>query len=66
MPDAHYEKMCESFGARGFLCRSQEEIRKAFQAALKDDQHCYVLNILINPVAERKQQEFQWLTRAKI
>ena len=69
LPSARYEKFTEMLGLKkenGSLCRTVEEIRNAFSKALKNDKEASILNILINPMAQRKAQAFEWLTRSKI
>ena len=53
-------------GQNGSLCRTTEEIRDAFSRALNNEKEPSILNILINPMAGRKAQAFEWLTRSKI
>eukprot|EP00093_Oithona_nana_P013163 13163.XXX_290462_292218_1 [CDS] Oithona nana genome sequencing. len=69
LPSARYEKFTEMLGLKkenGSLCRTVEEIRDAFSKALNNDKEASILNILINPMAQRKAQAFEWLTRSKI
>ena len=69
LPSARYEKFTEMLGLKkenGSLCRTVEEIRNAFSKALNNDKEASILNILINPMAQRKAQAFEWLTRSKI
>ncbi len=62
VPSAHYEKVIEAFGGLGFYCERPEEVRPALDAALASGKAC-VVNIMINPRAQRKPQQFAWLTR---
>ena len=69
LPSARYEKFTEMLGLKkenGSMCRTVEEIRNAFSKALNNDKEASILNILINPMAQRKAQAFEWLTRSKI
>lgn len=66
LPNARYDIMATAFGGKGHFCRSQSDVKTAFDEALKDKTKLHVLNIMINPEAERKKQEFSWLTRSKI
>jgi len=62
LPNAHYEKVIEGFGGLGFYCERPDEIRSALDAAFASGKPA-VVNIMINPRAGRKKQEFGWLTR---
>jgi len=62
MGEAHYETAIEAFGGKGFYCTKPSEIQPALKAAIAHDMPCLV-NIIINPFAGRKKQEFTWLTR---
>ena len=69
LPSARYEKFTEMLGLKGqngSLCKSVEEIRSAFSRALNNKGEASILNILINPMAQRKAQAHEWLTRSKI
>ena len=66
LPEARYDLMAAALGAAAFLCRSQDEVRTAYAAALKETNRPSVINVLISPSSERKPQEFQWLTRSKV
>ncbi|MDZ4278431.1 MAG: thiamine pyrophosphate-dependent enzyme, partial [Dehalococcoidia bacterium] len=62
VPNAHYEKVIEGFGGLGFFCERPEEVRPALDEAFASGKPA-VVNIMIDPRARRKQQEFGWLTR---
>ena len=62
MPNAHYEKVIEGFGGLGFYCERPDEIRTALEQAFASGKPA-VVNIMIDPRARRKPQEFGWLTR---
>jgi len=66
VPDVRYEKLAEMCGGQGFFCTTPEEIRSAMQKAVEETKKPTVINIMINPSAERKKQDFEWLTRAKM
>ena len=50
----------------GFLCNTVDDIKIAFSKALQNRTEPSLLNILINPMAQRKAQAHEWLTRSKI
>ncbi|HLZ72072.1 MAG TPA: oxalyl-CoA decarboxylase [Dehalococcoidia bacterium] len=58
---ARYDKMAEAFGGLGFLCERPEEIRPALDKAFASGKTA-VINIMIDPRAQRRPQEFAWLT----
>ena len=67
LPSAKYEKFADMLGfANGALCRTVDEIQTAFGKALANKSEPSLLNIFINPMAQRKHQAFEWLTRSKI
>ena len=67
LPSVKYEKFADMLGMKnGFLCRSVDDIRVAFSKALANRSEPSLLNIFINPMAQRKAQAHEWLTRSKI
>lgn len=66
LPDARYDEVMAAFGGRGFLVRTQEELRSALELSLQDWERPSLLNVLIDPASDRKQQEFPWLTRSNL
>ncbi|XP_047217435.1 2-hydroxyacyl-CoA lyase 1 [Girardinichthys multiradiatus] len=66
LPEARYDEVMTAFGGRGFLVRTTEELRDALQLSLDDWETPSLLNVLIDPSSDRKQQEFPWLTRSSL
>ncbi|KAM4600310.1 2-hydroxyacyl-CoA lyase 1 [Polymixia lowei] len=66
LPEARYDEVMRAFGGRGFLVRTAEELRDALQLSLSDWEKPSLLNVLIDPASDRKQQEFPWLTRSNL
>lgn len=66
LPEARYDQVMMAFGGRGFLVRTPEELRSALKLSLSDWEKPSLLNILIDPSSDRKQQEFPWLTRSNL
>ena len=66
--DIRYDKLGAAFNEnfKGFNCKTTDEIRQAFQEALKRTDKPTIINVVINPSADRKAQEFPWLTKSKI
>ncbi|KAK3108560.1 hypothetical protein FSP39_010665 [Pinctada imbricata] len=66
IPAARYEKMIEAFGGKGYCARTTEQIKAAFTEALQNKQQVSLINIIISPMAQRKTQDFDWLTKSKM
>jgi len=67
MPECRYEMLAQlGTGGQGFMCRTIEEVQAAVKAAVAHTTGPTVINVLISPQAQRKPQEHDWLTRAKI
>ncbi|XP_020793070.1 2-hydroxyacyl-CoA lyase 1 [Boleophthalmus pectinirostris] len=66
LPEARYDNVMAAFGGRGFLVRTVEELRSALELSLSDWEKPCLLNVLIDPSSDRKQQEFPWLTRSNL
>nr|XP_033959175.1 2-hydroxyacyl-CoA lyase 1 isoform X2 [Pseudochaenichthys georgianus] len=66
LPEARYDEVMTAFGGRGYLVRTVEELRNALQQSLSDWEKPSLLNVLIDPSSDRKQQEFPWLTRSNL
>ena len=58
---ARYDLMMEAFGGRGFHVEDPADLRKALDDSMAHDGPTLV-NVAINPKAERKPQKFRWLT----
>ncbi|KAL6488441.1 hypothetical protein MHYP_G00021820 [Metynnis hypsauchen] len=66
LPEARYEQVMCAFGGCGYLVRTVEELRSALEQSLRDTAMPSLLNVLIDPAADRKQQDFPWLTRSNL
>uniref|UniRef100_A0A8B9L0X0 2-hydroxyacyl-CoA lyase 1 n=1 Tax=Astyanax mexicanus TaxID=7994 RepID=A0A8B9L0X0_ASTMX len=64
LPEARYEQVMSAFGGRGYLVRTAEELRSALQQSLRDTDNPSLLNVLIDPASDRKQQTNR--TRLKV
>ncbi|CAB1333845.1 unnamed protein product, partial [Coregonus sp. 'balchen'] len=62
LPEARNDEIMKAFGGRGFLVRTEEELRSALQLSLSDWERPSLLNVLIDPSSDRKQQvrDFHW------
>ena len=61
-PQAHYEKMAEAFGGRGWFVTKVEELEPVLKEALAEPK-ANIVNIMISARSQRKPQQFAWLTR---
>ena len=52
----------QAFGGKGAVVRDHEGLREKVKEMLNDDK-LWVLNVLIDPSAGRKEQKYSWLTR---
>lgn len=48
--------MALAFGAEGYYARTPAELRQSLQTALKQNQKPVLINVRLNPVAEKKPQ----------
>ncbi|KAF5296436.1 hypothetical protein FQR65_LT01423 [Abscondita terminalis] len=61
-----YESMMTMFGKSGHFCQTIPELQKAVKECLKVGDGPSVINVIISPRADRKQQTFNWLTESKL
>ncbi|XP_046417214.1 2-hydroxyacyl-CoA lyase 1 isoform X1 [Neodiprion fabricii] len=64
--ETHYEKIMEMFGKKGHFCSTIPELDKAVKSALKETDSPSIINTMIDPLADRKTQSFNWLTESKL
>lgn len=62
VPNARYEMVMEAFGGKGYYVTQPDELGPVLKEALADPLP-NVVNIMISARAQRKPQQFQWLTR---
>jgi 2-hydroxyacyl-CoA lyase 1 len=61
-PKARYEKIADGFGGKGFFVETPDEYAAALKEALSIPTPT-IVNVAIDPRAQRKPQRFEWLTR---
>jgi 2-hydroxyacyl-CoA lyase 1 len=61
-PLAHYEKVIEAFGGDGYYIEDPEDLRPALDKAIAAKRPA-LINVVIDPQAKRRPQQFAWLTR---
>jgi 2-hydroxyacyl-CoA lyase 1 len=62
VPQARYERVIEAFGGDGYFVETPNQLRPTLEKALASNRP-NIVNIMINPSAQRKPQQFGWLTR---
>lgn len=66
LPTARYEKMIEAFGCQGYYAFSPAQIEEAMRKAVEETTCPSIIHIAVDPLSQRKAQEFTWLTKSKI
>uniref|UniRef100_A0A6I8SZI8 2-hydroxyacyl-CoA lyase n=1 Tax=Xenopus tropicalis TaxID=8364 RepID=A0A6I8SZI8_XENTR len=66
MPNAHYEQVMKAFGGKGYFARTPEELQNALKSSFAEKAVPSLINVMIDPVSDRKKQEFHWLTRSNL
>ncbi|XP_004385326.1 2-hydroxyacyl-CoA lyase 1 isoform X1 [Trichechus manatus latirostris] len=66
LPNSHYEQVMTAFGGNGYFVQTPEELRKSLRQSLADTAKPSLINIMIEPQAMRKAQDFHWLTRSNM
>ena len=61
-PGAAYERVIEAFGGKGYRVTTPDQLGPTLKEALGDP-FPNLINVLIDPQAQRKPQKFEWLTR---
>ena len=61
-PQARYERIIEAFGGKGYFVTQPAELEQSLKEALADPVPS-LINVMIDPRAQRKPQPFNWLTR---
>jgi 2-hydroxyacyl-CoA lyase 1 len=62
VPNARYERVIEAFGGKGYFATTPEELSRSLKEALHDPMP-NIVNVMLDPRAQRKPQSFGWLTR---
>ncbi|KAM7427115.1 2 hydroxyacyl CoA lyase 1 [Porites harrisoni] len=68
-PNTHYERIIEAFGGKGYFAETPEELNTALTFVFEETKKVkkpVLINVMISPYADRKPQEFFWLTRSKM
>ncbi|CAG7830368.1 unnamed protein product [Allacma fusca] len=65
-PNCRYDKLADMCGGQGFYCETIDQLKDALKAAVQETNKPTIINVMISSSAQRKQQDFDWLTRSKI
>uniref|UniRef100_A0A7N5KIK0 2-hydroxyacyl-CoA lyase n=1 Tax=Ailuropoda melanoleuca TaxID=9646 RepID=A0A7N5KIK0_AILME len=66
LPNSHYEQVMMAFGGKGYFVQTPEELQKSLKQSLADTTKPSLINVMIEPQAMRKAQDFHWLTRSNM
>ncbi|KAK5641605.1 hypothetical protein RI129_010152 [Pyrocoelia pectoralis] len=61
-----YDNMMSLFGRTGYFCHTIPELQQSVKEALNVNDGPSIINVIISPSADRKPQEFNWLTSSKL
>lgn len=61
-PRARYDLMMEAFGGKGILVEDPKDLKDALDEAMAFEGPA-IINVLLDPKAGRKPQQFAWLTK---
>ena len=64
--ETRYEEMMSMFGKKGFFVKTIPELQNAVKEALIPTDSPSIINVIISPQADRKPQNFSWLTESKL
>ncbi|CRL01968.1 CLUMA_CG015244, isoform A [Clunio marinus] len=64
--ETRYEQMMSMFGKEGHFVRTIPELEEAVKESLIPSDHPSIINVIISPQADRKPQNFSWLTESKL
>ncbi|ESP03172.1 hypothetical protein LOTGIDRAFT_207618 [Lottia gigantea] len=65
-PNTPYEKMMAGFGGRGYAVQTIHSLQHSLKDALNHTNQSSLITVAINPLAQRKPQDFFWLTKSKM
>lgn len=64
--ETRYEALLGMFGHKGYFVKTIPELRKSLSEALTILDRPTIINVIIGPNSDRKQQSFNWLTESKL
>ncbi|XP_044535661.1 2-hydroxyacyl-CoA lyase 1 [Gracilinanus agilis] len=66
LPNSHYEQVMTAFGGKGYFVQTPGELQNALTRSLAEKVVPSLINVMIEPQAARKKQDFHWLTRSNM
>lgn len=66
LPSARYERIIEAFGGTGYFVTTPKELNTALRKSFGNRTKASLINVMVDPSSQRKQQEFDWLTRSSL
>jgi thiamine pyrophosphate-dependent acetolactate synthase large subunit-like protein len=66
LPSARYEKIIEAFGGSGYFVKTPEELNIALKNAFEKTNEASLINVMIDPFSQRKQQVRKILVTATL
>lgn len=64
--ETRYENMMKMFNMDGHFVKTVPDLQKAVKQSLALTDRPTIINVIINPSADRKPQSFNWLTESKL
>ncbi|CAB4412795.1 unnamed protein product [Rhizophagus irregularis] len=64
LPDVRYDLIANAAGGKGYFIKTPQELSNALGEALKDDNKCIIINVMIQP-GGKKKLEFAWMETTK-
>lgn len=64
--ETHYEAISNMFGYSGYFVKTIPQLEKSLKEALNINDRPTIINVIINPSSDRKQQSYNWLTESKL
>ncbi|CAG8523178.1 15906_t:CDS:2 [Acaulospora morrowiae] len=64
LPDVRYDLIADATGGKGYFVRTPKELGDALDDALREENKCVVINVMIQP-GGRKKLEFAWMETTK-
>jgi len=54
LPDVRYELIADAVGGKGYFVKTPQELSRSLNEALKVDNKCIVINVMIQPGGRKK------------
>ncbi|XP_036917227.1 2-hydroxyacyl-CoA lyase 1 isoform X2 [Sturnira hondurensis] len=66
LPNSRYEQVMTAFGGKGYFVQTPAELQDSLKQSLAETTKPSLINIMIEPQAMRKSQDFHWLTHSNM